>query len=225
VEGKRAAGPRKPLQKRSRERVRVLLDAANSLLAERDIGEVGLYDIAERAGVPPASVYHFFPTNEAAYVALAERYLERLHELIRLTPLNREQIRRWPDFFALSSRRYISFCNDNPVLLKIFFGGGVNGEIRQRDAEYVRILSEQSYGWMDQYFIMPYLPDAHLRFSVIWSINDGITLTSYLRHGFVTPEFHEEMLAAVVAYGRTFLPDVLPIRPPPDEAHQAPSGP
>ena len=218
MESKRAAGPRKPLQTRSRERVRILLDAANALLAEREISEVGLYDIAERAGVPSASVYHFFPTKESAYVALAERYLERLYELTRLTPLNRSQIRRWPDFFALSSSRFIEFYHNNPVLLKIFFGGGLNGEVRQRDVEYVRILSEQSYGWMDQYFVMPYIPDAQLHFSVILSINDGITLTSYLRHGYVTQEFQEEMLAAVIAYGRTFLPDVLPIRPSPEEA-------
>lgn len=214
VEDKRPTGPRKPLQKRSRERFQRLLDATDGLLAERDVNDVGLYDIAKRSKVPPPSVYHFFPTKEAAFVALAERYLERLYELTRLTPLDRAQIRRWPDLFALSSQRAVQFYNQNPVLLKIFFGGGVSGEIRQRDVEYVRALSAHGYGWMNQYFIMPYLPDAETRFSVIWSIYDGVTMTSYLRHGYVTPEFHEELLAAVVAYGRTFLPEVLPVRPP-----------
>ena len=43
--------------------------------------EIGPYQIAERAGVPPASVYQFFPTKEAAYQALAERYLDGLLEV------------------------------------------------------------------------------------------------------------------------------------------------
>jgi AcrR family transcriptional regulator len=71
----RPTSPRKPVQKRSRERYERLLDATESLLSAQDAGSVGLYDIAKHANVPPASVYHFFPTKEAAFVALAERFL------------------------------------------------------------------------------------------------------------------------------------------------------
>ncbi len=38
--------------------------------------DIGLYQIAEEAGVPPASTYHFFPTKDAAFLALAQRYLD-----------------------------------------------------------------------------------------------------------------------------------------------------
>jgi hypothetical protein len=57
-----------------------------------------------------------------------------------------------------------------------------------------------------------------MKFSVVWSIYDGITLTSYQRHGRVTEEYREELLRAAIAYCRTFLPDVLPLRPPVDSA-------
>lgn len=213
-----ALKPRKPLQKRSRERFQVLLDATNALLAERNATDVGLYDIAERAKVPPASVYHFFPTREAAFIALAEHYLERFYELTRLQPLDRSQILRWPDLFEHSSNRAVKFYNAHPVMLKLFFGGAMSPEIRRRDLDYVRNLSAGGYEWMNRYFIMPYLPDAEMKFSVVWSIYDAVTVASYERHGCVTPAYHHELLEALIGYCRTFLPEALPLRPPsPDE--------
>jgi AcrR family transcriptional regulator len=214
----KAAGPRRPLQERSRLRVEKLLDATDKLLAAHEPGEVGLYDIARVAKVPPASVYHFFPTKEAAFVALAERYLQRLYKVVRETPLDRKRIRHWSDVFILGSQRSFDFYNRNPVLLKLFFGGALSPEIRRRDDEYLRGLSEGGYDWLNRYFCMPYLPDPEMKFSVIWSIYDGITLTSYQRHGCVTEAYHDEMLRAIIAYCRTFLPDVLPLRPPGDVA-------
>lgn len=215
---RKAAGPRRPLQERSRLRVEKLLDATDKLLAAHEPGEVGLYDIARVAKVPPASVYHFFPTKEAAFVALAERYLQRLYKVVRETPLDRKRIRHWSDVFILGSQRSFDFYNRNPVLLKLFFGGALSPEIRRRDDEYLRGLSEGGYDWLNRYFCMPYLPDPEMKFSVIWSIYDGITLTSYQRHGCVTEAYHDEMLRAIIAYCRTFLPDVLPLRPPGDVA-------
>lgn len=216
-EERRVAGPRKPLQERSRQRVEKLLDATDKLLAAHEPGEVGLYDIARVAKVPPASVYHFFPTKEAAFVALAERYLQRLYKVVRETPLDRKRIRHWSDVFILGSQRSFDFYNRNPVLLKLFFGGALSPEIRRRDDEYLRGLSEGGYGWLNRYFCMPYLPEAEMKFSVILSIYDGITLTSYQRHGRVTEAYHEEMLRVIIAYCRTFLPEVLPLRPPSNE--------
>lgn len=211
---KKLSEPRKPLQERSRQRVEKLLDATDKLLSSKDPSDVGLYDIARLAKVPPASVYHFFPTKEAAFVALAERYLQRLYKVVRETPLDRTRIKHWSDVFILGSERSLAFYNRHPVLLKLFFGGAVSPEIRRRDDEYLRSMSEGGYDWLNRYFCMPYLPDAEMKFAVIWSIYDGITMTSYQRHGCVTREFHDELLRAVLAYCRTFLPEVLPLRPP-----------
>lgn len=216
-EEKRSSKPRKPLQQRSRERYEVLLDATEALLAERDASDVGLYDIAKQAKVPPASVYHFFPTKEAAFVALAERYLEQLYILTRNTAIDRKLIRQWTDIYVLGSDRLVDFYNKHPVLLKLFFGSALSPEIRRRDLDYIKKLSERDYEWLNRYFIMPYIPDAELKFSVVLSIYDGVTLASYERHGCVTDEYKAEMLRAVVAYCKTFLPEVIPLRPPEGE--------
>ena len=62
---------RRPSQKRGQARVDALLEAADQLLLERDASEIGLYDVAHLAGVPPTSAYHFFPTKESVLLALA----------------------------------------------------------------------------------------------------------------------------------------------------------
>lgn len=206
--------PRKPVQKRSRERYERLLDATESLLSENEPSTVGLYDIAKQAGVPPASVYHFFPTKEAAFIALAERYLEQLGATTRATPLDRNRIRHWSDIYVLGSQRVFDFYNENPVLLKLFFGSALSPEIRRRDLDYIKGLSENGYAWMNSYFIMPYIPDAEVKFSIIYAIFDGVTSASYERYGRVTDEYRDELIAAIVAFCRTFLPEVIPLRPP-----------
>jgi AcrR family transcriptional regulator len=213
-EDRRAKQPRRPLQKRSRERFKALLDATDALLEVSDVSEVGLYGIAEQANVPPGSVYHFFPTKEAAFVALAERYLEQLYRLTRLAPPDLDQIRNWPDLFRVGSLKVMDFYNSNPVMLKLFFGSAISPEIRHRDAVYVEALSASGYDWMNTFFEMPYIPDAERKFSVVWSIFDGVTKTSYERHGKMTMEFHREQMEAIIGYCRTFLPEVIPLRSP-----------
>lgn len=214
---RRSSKPRKPLQQRGRERYEILLDSTESLLAEHDASDVGLYDIAKHAKVAPASVYHFFPTKEAAFVALADRYLEQLYVLTRNTAIDRKLIRQWTDIYVLGSERLVDFYNKHPVLLKLFFGSALSPEIRRRDMDYIKKMSEREGEWLNSYFIMPYIPDAELKFSVVLSIYDGVTLASYERHGCVTEEYKAELLRAVVAYCKTFLPEVIPLRRPESE--------
>lgn len=200
--------PRKPLQKRSRERFELLLNATDHLLATRPLDEIGLYDIAERAAMPAASVYHFFPSREAAFAALAERYLEQLDEL-NGRPLRLTRDHGWQDQFTMTMRRSIKFYNDHPVFMSLVLGGAVSAEVRQRDLEFNRRYAEGAYERMNGTFIMPYLSDAPMRFYVLLGIFDGMATASYGRFGRVTDEYRDELIRAVIAYFRTFLPEVL----------------
>lgn len=210
----RSAEPRFPHQKRSRERFERLLDVVDEMLIEQDLRQVSIHDIARRAGVPAASVYHFFPSKEAASVALADRYLKRLKEHNLLDEFQLKKITRWQDLFKRNIEDTIKFYNEHPVILKIFFGGDVLEEIRARDVQYIKSISGAGYPLMNALFVMPYLPDSEIKFATLWSICDGITMTSYQRHGRVTPEFKREMIEAALSYCRTFLPEVLPLRAP-----------
>lgn len=49
----------------SQARIAAILDAARGLLADEGIGGLTIYSVAERAEMPPSSVYHFFPSVPA----------------------------------------------------------------------------------------------------------------------------------------------------------------
>jgi AcrR family transcriptional regulator len=211
--------PRRPSQQRSRLRFEMLLDAADALLVDRETTEVGLYDIAGAANVPPASVYHLFPTKEAAFVALAQRYLVGLSNHI-IRPVHVGELRRWQDCVALEIHRAIEYYNDNKVMSKLFFGANVIPDVRILDVKNVAAASASTYGRMNRLFEMPYLHDADTKFATLIGIYDGIWMTSYSRHGRITAEFARETELAGIAYCETFLPAVIPLRAPSgSEAH------
>lgn len=205
--------PRRPSQQRSRLRFELLLDAADALLADNETTDVGLYDIAGAATVPPASVYHLFPTKEAAFVALAERYLVGLsHHIVR--PVRSGQLRRWQDLVSIELHRAVEFYNANKVMSKLFFGANVIPDVRMLDVRNVKAASASTYDRMNKIFEMPYLYDADTKFASLIGIYDGIWMTSYARHGRITAEFARESELAGIAYCETFLPAVIPLRAP-----------
>lgn len=206
-----AAEPRRPSQQRSRLRFEILLDAADALLTDKETTEVGLYDIAGAAKVPPASVYHLLPTKEAAFVALAERYLVGLTNHI-VRPLRMGELRRWEDFITIELHRAIEYYNNNPVMSKLFFGANVIPDIRILDVKNVSAASASIYDRMNKLFEMPYLYDADTKFAALIGIYDGIWMTSYARHGRIIPDFARETELAGLAYCKTFLPSVIPLR-------------
>jgi AcrR family transcriptional regulator len=202
---KRREGPRVPSRGRGILRYTALLDATEELLHVDDPDAIGLYQIAERAGVPPASAYHFFPTKEAAFVALAERYAARLVATHR-TPIEASSILNWPDLFGIDARRAMDFYNANRPALKIFYGGYGGVEGRKVDRVTMEGLAQSSYARANRIFHMPYLSDTVRPFEVRLSILDAIWTSSVQRHGMITDEYHHEAYAACIAYFSLYLP-------------------
>jgi AcrR family transcriptional regulator len=67
---------RQPMQERSRQRVERILAAALNLLEESGGAAVTTRAIAERAGVPVATLYQFFPNREAILEEILLAYLD-----------------------------------------------------------------------------------------------------------------------------------------------------
>lgn len=208
--------PRKPLQKRSRERFEILLNSTDALLSTKEVAEIGLYDIAQHAGVPAASVYHLFPSREAAFAALAQRYLEQLQDLNR-QPLPLKANDGWQDQFSLHMCRSVKFYNDHPAFMSLVLGGALSAEVRAHDFNFNSRFAETAYDGMNRTFVMPYLPDATTRFYVLIAIFDGMCTASYGRFGTITDQYRDEMIRAIIAYFRTFLPEILERREDADE--------
>jgi len=69
-----------PEQPASRDRI---LDAAEALFARHGLAGAGVREIAQAAGLTPASLYNHFPSKEALYEAVLERGVRPLLELLQ----------------------------------------------------------------------------------------------------------------------------------------------
>jgi AcrR family transcriptional regulator len=76
---------RAPSQKRSRQTVGAIVEAAGRLLVEKGRLGVTTNAVAERAGVSIGSVYQYFPDKQAIFAALQERHLQHVMPLIQHT--------------------------------------------------------------------------------------------------------------------------------------------
>jgi len=210
-----AAG-RRPAQKRSHLRVTALVDAADRLLQDRDINDIGLYDVAHMAKVPPTSAYHFFPTKESVFLALAQRYLQTLHATLQ-EPLDLEAIERWQDLIAVRYFRVVDYFNASLPARKLFIGMAVGSDVKKLDFEDMDNLAVWTYRSMDAIFEMPFVRDPAFKFTVLFGIQDGIWASSYAKHGYIAPDFAQEGLRAGLAYLSTFLPQTIALRAPSGE--------
>lgn len=208
---KRSAGPRQPARGRGHIRYDALVDATETLLRTDDPDEVGLYRIAEQANVPPASVYHFFPTKEAAFTAVAMRTMEQLVAVHR-EPIAAEQVKSWQQLFRIDISRARDFYNNHPAGLKIFYGGYGGVDARNIDQATSVNLAVASYDRMNSLFHMPYLRAPEKKFEARMAILDAIWSLSVRQTGHIDEEYFEESFQACIAYSRTFLPERIELR-------------
>lgn len=203
---KRQANPRSPMRGRGVVRYAALLDATKALLQEQAPDAIGLYQIAEAAGVPPASVYHFFPTKEAAYMALAERCSDELSQ-VHTQPIEASLVKSWQDLFRIDAGRAMEFYNSHSPYLKIIYGGYGGVEARNIDRVLATRFANLSYDRLNRIFHMPYMKDPAKVFEVRLSILDSIWEISVRRYGLITQEYFDEAYNACLAYIRLYLPD------------------
>ena len=79
---KRLAPRNRPQQDRSRIRLQALLDAAEEVIVESGLQGLAMREVARRANLPIASVYHYFPSTAALIRALLERQFEKMNGIL-----------------------------------------------------------------------------------------------------------------------------------------------
>lgn len=204
---------RAPSRERGFLRYNALLDATDALLSETAPHAIGLYQIAERADVPPASVYHFFPTKDAALEALAKRYLVALAAQAQ-RPVRAERLKSWQDLLSIEHERAVDFYNKNPTAMLLFLGRISSPEVDQIDIGFETALAAAMFGRYDAVFHMPHIGDSEKRFEICWAIADAAWAISYRVSKSIRPDYATEALDACLAYCRLFLPAQVELREP-----------
>ena len=205
-------------QMRSRgiKRVQSLLDATESLLAERSNEDVSLAQIAAQAGIPLASAYHFFPNRNAAFVALARRFNEELYRLA-IEPMHPPPT-SWQQVVATKQENSAAFLNARPAALRLFLGAGVSVAVRATDWAGNEAIALSRVKFFEAYFHLPFVKDLQTKIAMAIAIQDGIWTLSYGRSGSIAPDFVDASVEASVSYLRNYLPTHLEPRIPTTES-------
>ena len=93
---------RKPSQRRSQERVALILESTAEILRTRGIGEVTTNSIAEQAAIPVSSIYQYFPNKVEILAALYRDYLAAIEAVLDEFDTPERLALPWEAFFTES---------------------------------------------------------------------------------------------------------------------------
>ena len=118
-----------PSQRRSRVRLRRVLDAADEVLAMEGPAAFTTTRIAEAAGVPVGSVYRYFPDKQAIVEALAVSYWSDFEDLIAGVAETDERDRLDDPCAAVIDALAAGF-RSKPGFLALWYGGLLTEDVR-----------------------------------------------------------------------------------------------
>lgn len=188
-------------QARGRQRAGRILDAADRLI-RRD-GHIGLslQQVAEAAGIPPASLYHYFSTSQALLIALAQRYLTAF-ETLAARDLDHAGLTGWGDLCAQHAQTALRFYHEHPVAMRLFLGPESGWEIRNADLAANARIGGIHYRKLIRHFVVAESAALEEAMAIAVTISDSIWALSFARSGEVTPAMAREALRARLAYLR-----------------------
>jgi AcrR family transcriptional regulator len=199
-----------PTQERSRRRFEAILDAADRLLERSEPAEFSIYALAPEAGMSAPSIYHFFRSPTLVLMALADRYLAALLDLMD-APLP-AGLTAWQELEDHLFERAREFFGAHAPARKLLLGAAYSSEIRKRDLNNDVRIAEKALVTFQRVFTLPASPDMLDHFVEMIVINEAIWALSYHRHGRITDEMNARARLARVAYARSFLPERLELR-------------
>ena len=205
--------PRKPQRENGRKKYEKLLDTLESLLLDKEASEITLADLSEAAGVPTASVYHFFPNRDACLAALAERYFNDPAEQLEFFPASNEWP-RWQDMVEAFCDRARAYFEANEAIKKVKLGPKASWAVRDLAQENNRRLAQSLQTALAHRFELPPSREWEERFLLAITINDALWSLSYTRFGRITDEIAAEAKRAATAYLRLYLSESAPRREP-----------
>lgn len=203
----RPATPRKP-RARSQARIDSILDAARFLLASEGVASLSIYSVAERAQIPPSSVYHFF----ASVPALLEALTADVHGAFRAclqAPISAEQLLTWRDLSRLVEQRMLDIYSNDAAARQLILAQHGLSEVTQADRQHDIELGAMLYQLFNQYFEVPTLPADVDVFALAMELGDRVYARSVQLHGHITPRMAEEGMRVFDAYLGLYLPPYL----------------
>ena len=137
---------RAPSQRRSRERVELVLDAAADLVVEEGVGGLSTRAIAARAGVPVASIYQYFTGRDAIVLALVQRDTAEMDARVAeaVTSLPHPDVR---SVVEATMRAFVSVYHRRPGFVVIWWRSRTNAAVKDFCREHNRRVATMLHGF------------------------------------------------------------------------------
>lgn len=206
----RSSSTRKP-RASSQARIDSILAAARTLLADEGVASLSVYSVAERAQIPPSSVYHFF----ASVPALLEALTGDVHRAFRAclqAPIDGQALTTWHDLSRLVEQRMLEIYNQDAAARQLILAQHGLSEVIQADRQHDIELGDLLRTVFAEHFQLPVLPEDVQVFALAMELGDRVYARSVQLHGVITPRMAEEGMRVVDAYLGLYLPMYLPKR-------------
>jgi AcrR family transcriptional regulator len=204
--------PRLPARADSRARFQALTAAVASLLNKYGPSEITIQMIAEKAKMPTATVYHFFPSAEAALLAQARIYFAEFEEIVDVTTPQAERT-SWQNSWRWGAQRGRKHYTASMARMRLLLGADVPRDVQTRDSEFNVRLGQIVAKRFEVETVLPRIRGFDAVCGNAVEISDTFWRMSFQRKGTITDAYFEESMRAVTAYLRCYLPEVLVFRP------------
>jgi AcrR family transcriptional regulator len=131
------------VQRRGVERTQAILDAAEMLLAEQGYAAATLKAIGVQAGIPTASLYHYFADRSQVEAELVRRHVAALNERFT-TALNDSKARSLGVAVDAAIDPLLTYFREHPSFIQLWFVGRTSTL-----SELARVLDES---WADRFW-------------------------------------------------------------------------
>jgi AcrR family transcriptional regulator len=200
----------KRTQERGRNRRAALVEAARRLLRQREVDEISLTDIADEAGIPKSSAYHFFAHVLEVYEAAAGDMEAELIAFLEGT--ERSDCGDWRQVVTRYVWRGADYFNANRDATQLLIGPKTPASIkmkdRRNDLAIAALLREQ----IADRFDLPDLADTSEIFFHAIEVADLFFGLSVIRSGRIDDDLRDEAARATCAYLSLYLPPILTAR-------------
>ena len=191
-------------RKRGRERRKLLLKATYDLLCVRPVEEISFRDIADRAGVPEGSAYHFFANRFDLFSALTEELSDQFIEAHR-RKVPPSRLESWQSLAEHLIDVGAKVYAENPPARQLLIGGKTPPEVKQADRLNDRAVGNVMYEVFAEHFELPETDEMRRAFYYFIEITDLIFTLSVIEHGEITIEMLAEAKRAGTGYLGTYL--------------------
>ena len=186
-----------------------LLAAAKELSATRPISEISLADVCEKADIPRASAYHFFPNVEAIFLAL--RTLNAMEIFKKLETVDAKQFSRWQAYITAMVDTGVEVIQADPTVARLIYETNTpDFEGNAFGSEIEKSISQMVYNKLAEHYKMPALDTIYQQLLVAYGIINGVFILAYRSEQEITDSYRQEAITAVIAYLRCYLPENLP---------------